>query len=101
MLQKNLFGYFDNFKSQFENTLCEIETESRKSAKSTKYGLRSFSLFFSRLMRTFEESVKSKKTIASMIVNKEKENGIPVIEKKKIAEEPLRAQPIFDENLSL
>ncbi|VDL18460.1 unnamed protein product [Hymenolepis diminuta] len=87
LLQKNLFGYFENFKPQFESTLCEIETESRKSAKSTK------------LMRTFEESVKSKKTIASMIINKEKENGIPVIEKKKIVEEPLRAQPIFDENL--
>lgn len=52
-------------------------------------------------MRTFEESLKSKKTIASMIVNKEKENTIPAVEKKRIEDETPTTQPIFDNNISM
>ncbi|KAM7540576.1 hypothetical protein Aperf_G00000020670 [Anoplocephala perfoliata] len=87
LLQKNLFGYFDDFKTCFDSKLREIENESRKFSKSAKP------------MRTFEESSKSKKTIASMIVNKEKENTTPVVEKKKISDEAPPNQPIFDNNI--
>lgn len=101
LLLKNLFGYYDDFRPQFDKRLREAEVESRKSAKSIKY-VCLFNLFIHifRPMRTFEESVKSKKTVASMVVNKEKENGAPVIEKKKIVEDPTPAQPIFDESIS-
>uniref|UniRef100_A0A5K3EM39 SRP54 domain-containing protein n=1 Tax=Mesocestoides corti TaxID=53468 RepID=A0A5K3EM39_MESCO len=63
LLEKNLYGYFEGFRSCFDSNLRAVEEESRRSSRPAKS------------MRTFADSEKSKKTIASMIVNKDKQGA--------------------------
>ncbi|VDK46181.1 unnamed protein product [Taenia asiatica] len=88
LLEKNRFGYFGDFGPLFDSRLREIEADSRKSIKAAKP------------MRTFADSAKSKKTIASMIVNKENQNSTSNTEKRANLNEGLNSgEPIFDSNI--
>ncbi|KAL5968430.1 Signal recognition particle receptor subunit alpha [Taenia solium] len=89
LLEKNRFGYFGDFSPLFDSKLREIEADSRKSIKAAKP------------MRTFADSAKSKKTIASMIVNKENQNSTSNTEKKANLNEVLNSgETIFDSNIA-
>ncbi len=76
LARKDYYGYYDEFQPCFESTLRAIEEDSRRSTK------------VARPMRTFADSAKSKKTVASMIINKDSQNGTPVVEKKPEADPP-------------
>ncbi|KAL7062913.1 hypothetical protein AAHC03_0139 [Spirometra sp. Aus1] len=70
LLEKNFYGYFEDFGSCFDMVLKAVESESRAQQKAP------------RQMRSFASSEKSKKTVASMIINKEEPVVIPAPEKK-------------------
>ncbi|XP_038062643.1 signal recognition particle receptor subunit alpha-like [Patiria miniata] len=71
----SLFGKFD-FTGEFQQLLQQAEKESRDKAKIGKQ------------MRTFEESQKSKKTVASMKIEPKKEEKNKTNKAKKAAVKP-------------
>ncbi|XP_022109366.1 signal recognition particle receptor subunit alpha-like [Acanthaster planci] len=83
----SLFGKFD-FTGEFERLLQLAEKESREKAKIGKQ------------MRTFEESQKSKKTVASMKIEpkKEEKNKTNKAKKSAVKPEPTPAQIITNSN---
>nr|CDS15347.1 signal recognition particle receptor subunit [Echinococcus granulosus] len=89
LLEKNRLGYFNDFRPTFDSKLREIEVESRKSIKAAKP------------MRSFADSAKSKKTIASMIVSKDNQNPTFNTEKRiNFDESPNSGEPIFDSSIT-
>ena len=64
--EKNYFGTesFGRFTQKFEQTLKSVENKSKEAQEAKKL-----------VMRTYEESDKSQRTIASMIIDKNSNNA--------------------------
>ncbi|VDN13059.1 unnamed protein product [Dibothriocephalus latus] len=82
LLEKNYYGYFEDFGSSFDTILKTVESESRAQQKAP------------RQMRSFASSEKSKKTVASMIINKDEPVVVPATEKKP---EISKSKPSIDQ----
>lgn len=76
---------FDSFAIEFEETLesCEMESKVKETAKKSE-------------MRSFEQSAKSQKTVASMIVDKNSNNNT-----SKAAPVVINKEPELDEETRL
>ena len=78
--EKNYFGTenFGRFTHKFEQTLKYVENESKEAQEAKK-----------SVMRTYVESDKSQRTIASMIIDKNSNNASSTTAHSSIKEETI------------